>query len=82
MDKHYIEDLTIAQIEGVLKGRKEIEAAFFAPAAKTLKKLVAATTDKPAKGKKGKRKMSPEAKAKLAASMKAVWAVRNAKKKK
>ena len=83
MDKHYIEDLSVKQIEAVLKYRKEIEAVFIAPAAKAAKKLVAVTATKAkAKGKKGKRTMSPEAKAKLAASMKEVWAKRNAKKKK
>jgi hypothetical protein len=78
MDKHYIEDLTIKQIEGVLKLRKEIEAVFIAPATKAAKAIVAATADKPAKTGKGKRKMSPEAKAQLSKAMKAVWAKRNA----
>jgi len=78
MDKHYIEDLTIKQIEGVLKFRKELEAVFYAPAAKAAKALVAATDDKPAKTGKGKHKMSPEAKAALSVSMKAVWAKRKA----
>jgi len=75
MDKHYIEDLTIEQIERVLKARKDIEAVFIAPAAKAAKAIVAATADKPAtnSGEKKSRKPMSAARKKAISVAKAKW---------
>lgn len=70
MDKHYIEDLTIEQIEKVLAGRKEIEAAFYAPAARAAKKLVAETATA---GEKKTRKPMSAARKKAISEAKAKW---------
>lgn len=73
MDKHYIEDLTIKQIEGVLKFRKELEAVFYAPAAKMAKQF-RKQAEAPADATKPKRTMSKAGRERLRAAAKARWA--------
>jgi hypothetical protein len=72
MDKHYIEDLSIKQIEAVLKNRKELEAVFLAPAAKAAKKLKA-QAEAPATEAKPKKTMSKAARKKLSDAATARW---------
>ena|ERR1035437_7885714 len=69
-----INELSIEQIEKVLKLRKELEAVFVKPAQKQVKQL-RKQAEKPAGEAKPKRKgMSKAGRAKLAAAAKARWA--------
>jgi hypothetical protein len=67
-----INDLSIEQIEKVLKLRKELEAVFAKPAAKLGKKLAAKADEAPTK--KPKKKMTKAARDAISAAKTKWWA--------